>query len=77
MTCCSLVGMRTHGEFYFKTILRKSYVKLLMGLKYTKSLSIIDADGGFYKVFKKSTDEREWRTALEGHGVMLYFFRRS
>jgi tetratricopeptide (TPR) repeat protein len=62
------------GEFYYKTILRKSYVKFLTGLKYSRLLSMIDADGGFYKVFNNSTDDIDWRDALAGHAVMLYFF---
>ncbi|MBE9532060.1 MAG: tetratricopeptide repeat protein [Proteobacteria bacterium] len=62
------------GAFYYKTVLRKSYVKFITGLKYRKLLSMVDADGGFYRVFKNSADEAEWKDALAGHGVMLYFF---
>ncbi|MEE9543297.1 MAG: hypothetical protein V3V95_05895, partial [Thermodesulfobacteriota bacterium] len=34
----------------------------------------IEADGGFFNVFKNSNDTMDWSDALGGHAVMLYFF---
>ena len=70
----SRIDPKMNRDLFLRTLLRKSFVKFINGLNYSSIFDMIDADTGFYKVYKESSDHYLWSNAMAGHAVMLYVF---
>jgi tetratricopeptide (TPR) repeat protein len=61
-------------EFSNRTALRRSFVKFIEAVTANSLFAMIDADGGFFRIYNESTTEDEWNEALAGHALVLYNF---